>query len=63
MPEGIDTRDPRRLVEGDLDRARVGAEPSFSREFYGDWCDIMVVSWNYASAHGEGKELLIRPRY
>jgi site-specific DNA-adenine methylase len=33
------------------------------RALYGDWCDIMVVSWNYASAHGEGHELLIRPRF
>jgi hypothetical protein len=33
------------------------------RALYGDWCDIMVVGWNYASAHGEGKELLIRPRF
>jgi hypothetical protein len=33
------------------------------RELYGDWCDIMTVSWHYASKQGEGTELLIRPRY
>jgi hypothetical protein len=33
------------------------------RELYGDWCDIMTVSWHYASKQGEGMELLIRPRY
>jgi hypothetical protein len=33
------------------------------RELYGDWCDIMTVSWHYVSKRGEGTELLIRPRF